>query len=177
MNAAVYSFCDLSGVMVEPWARAGFECWCFDIRQSIRKVRTERVGAGIIHFVWADVRTVKRPTRKANRRRVRFPAMHSRLSQRRTRFCDQGRPVPSRCAGDIRGLPPGPRMVRCAVLHREPGRHPFEHSAHRKAGSLFSSVGIRGLVRGRQLHQENLPVDRQRIRDAAAATGAASWRA
>lgn len=50
---AVISLCDESGVMVRPWAEAGFECWCVDIAHSIRRERIE----GRVHFVWGDVRT------------------------------------------------------------------------------------------------------------------------
>lgn len=59
---AVISLCDLTGNMTRPWAEAGYECWCVDIQHSIRKTRTERVGAGLIHFIWGDVRTFRRPT-------------------------------------------------------------------------------------------------------------------
>lgn len=57
--AAIF-LCDLSGVMAEPWAAAGYECWCVDIAHSIRRPRTD----GNIHFVWGDVRTYRRPTTK-----------------------------------------------------------------------------------------------------------------
>jgi hypothetical protein len=58
---AVISLCDRTGNMVRPWAEAGCECWCVDIQHSIRKDRTERVGAGLIHFVWGDVRSWRMP--------------------------------------------------------------------------------------------------------------------
>lgn len=60
MNLAVISLCDLTGNAVRPWAAAGYECWCFDTAHSIRRPRQE----GNIHFVYGDVRTVKRPTNK-----------------------------------------------------------------------------------------------------------------
>lgn len=53
----VISLCDESGNMVLPWAEAGYECWCFDIKTPIRVPR--RVGN--INFVWGDARTVRRP--------------------------------------------------------------------------------------------------------------------
>lgn len=53
MEGAVISLCDESGVMVRPWAEAGFECFCVDIAHSIRRERIE----GRVHFVWGDVRT------------------------------------------------------------------------------------------------------------------------
>lgn len=58
MNGAVISLCDETGNMVRPWAEAGYECWCFDIAHSIRRPRRE----GNIHFVYSDVRAVRRPT-------------------------------------------------------------------------------------------------------------------
>lgn len=60
MNAAVISLCDLTGNMVRPWAEAGYECWCVDIEHSIRRTKVE----GNIHYIWGDVRSFKRPTRK-----------------------------------------------------------------------------------------------------------------
>ena len=60
----VISLCDLTGNMVRPWAEAGYECWCVDVQHSIRKTRTVSVGRGVIHFVWGDIRTFRRPTRK-----------------------------------------------------------------------------------------------------------------
>lgn len=64
MNEAVISLCDLTGNMVRPWADAGYECWCFDVEHLIRVPRQERVGSGIINFVWGDARSVRRPTSK-----------------------------------------------------------------------------------------------------------------
>lgn len=57
MTGAVISLCDRTGNMVKPWAEAGHECWCFDMQHSIRKPRRE----GNINYVWADIRTVRRP--------------------------------------------------------------------------------------------------------------------
>lgn len=57
----VISLCDRTGNMVKPWAEAGFECWCVDTQHSIRRDRTEDVGAGKIHFVWGDVRSWRLP--------------------------------------------------------------------------------------------------------------------
>lgn len=45
--------CDESGIMAEPWANAGVECYCVDVAHSIRRERIE----GNIHFVWGDART------------------------------------------------------------------------------------------------------------------------
>jgi len=54
----VISLCDETGNMVLPWAEAGYECWCYDIKHLIRVPR--RVGN--INFVWGDARTVRRPS-------------------------------------------------------------------------------------------------------------------
>lgn len=54
----VVSLCDLTGVMVRPWAEAGFDCLCLDTQHSIRADRVERVGGGSITYRWADVRTM-----------------------------------------------------------------------------------------------------------------------
>jgi len=62
MNQAVISLADLTGNMARPWAEAGYECWCVDTQHSIRKARQESVGAGVINYVWGDVRTFRRPT-------------------------------------------------------------------------------------------------------------------
>lgn len=53
LRPVVISLCDRTGIMVRPWADAGFECWCVDVRHSIRREQT-RQG---IHFVWGDVRS------------------------------------------------------------------------------------------------------------------------
>lgn len=58
MRRAVISLCDLTGTMVQPWAEAGYECWCFDTQHSIRVPRIENN----IRYVWGDARSVKRPT-------------------------------------------------------------------------------------------------------------------
>jgi hypothetical protein len=56
IEAAIF-LCDKTGNMAKPWAAAGYRCYCFDIQHSIRKDRVE----GNIHYVWGDVRTVRRP--------------------------------------------------------------------------------------------------------------------
>lgn len=63
-QAACIVFCDRSGVMAEPWAQAGYECWCIDIQHSIRREEVRAVGRGSIHFTWGDVRDYRRPTQK-----------------------------------------------------------------------------------------------------------------
>lgn len=50
MLPPIISFCDVSGVMVEPWLAAGFECWIVDIqhpRGVTKDGRLRRVGADI----------------------------------------------------------------------------------------------------------------------------------
>jgi hypothetical protein len=58
MNEIVISLCDRTGVMVNPWADAGYECWCVDIQHSIRRERHE----GLKRFVWGDARSWVPPT-------------------------------------------------------------------------------------------------------------------
>ncbi|MCR9215283.1 MAG: hypothetical protein NXI13_16320 [Proteobacteria bacterium] len=48
---AVFLF-DESGIMAQPWAEAGIECYCVDTQHSIRKPRKE----GNINYVWGDAR-------------------------------------------------------------------------------------------------------------------------
>jgi hypothetical protein len=69
---AVISLCDKSGVMVRPWAEAGYECWCVDTQHSIRRDRTEKVGAGVIHYVWGDCRSWRLPSDVAGRVMIGF---------------------------------------------------------------------------------------------------------
>lgn len=63
LNHAVISLCDRTGNMVRPWAQAGAECWCVDLRHSIRRDRSEEVGeaGGVIRFVWGDCRSWRLP--------------------------------------------------------------------------------------------------------------------
>jgi hypothetical protein len=48
--------CDVSGRMAQPWADAGYRCFCVDIQHS----HTPR-SDGNLHFRWGDVRTWKPP--------------------------------------------------------------------------------------------------------------------
>jgi hypothetical protein len=54
---AVISLCDRTGRFVQPWAEAGYECWCVDLAHS---PGGERI-AGHIHYVWGDVRSWRPP--------------------------------------------------------------------------------------------------------------------
>jgi hypothetical protein len=50
MTGTVISLCDVSGVMVQPWLDAGFECWIVDIqhpRGVTKEGRLRKVGADI----------------------------------------------------------------------------------------------------------------------------------
>lgn len=49
--------CDLTGNAAQPWAEAGYECYCIDIQHSIRRDRVKTVGQGRIHFLWGDARS------------------------------------------------------------------------------------------------------------------------
>jgi hypothetical protein len=53
----VISLCDRSGVMVRPWAEAGFECICVDLQHKKRSDRTE----GNITFTYGDIRSWEIP--------------------------------------------------------------------------------------------------------------------
>lgn len=60
------SLYDESGIMVRPWAEAGYECICVDIAtRPMRKARTEKVGAGSITWQWGDARVWVPPRRPA----------------------------------------------------------------------------------------------------------------
>lgn len=43
---AMISLCDVTGVMAEPWAEAGYDCYCVDVQHSIRRDRTVEFGGG-----------------------------------------------------------------------------------------------------------------------------------
>lgn len=53
MKRTCIFLCDESGVMAEPWAAAGFDCYCVDVAHGIRNDR-EQNG---VRFVWGDVRS------------------------------------------------------------------------------------------------------------------------
>ena len=70
VNKSVISLCDKTGIMVKPWARAGYQCYCVDVQHSIRKDRVEKYPVcaaeingqmctliGEINYVWGDVRS------------------------------------------------------------------------------------------------------------------------
>jgi hypothetical protein len=51
MSTAIF-LCDLSGVMAEPWAEAGYDCLCIDTQHSIRRDKV----VGRVTYRWGDVR-------------------------------------------------------------------------------------------------------------------------
>jgi hypothetical protein len=53
MTDACIFLCEQSGAMAEPWAEAGYECFCVDTAHSIRRDRRK----GRINFVWGDARS------------------------------------------------------------------------------------------------------------------------
>ena len=59
-NAAIF-LCNRSGIMAQPWAEAGFECWCVDLQHSIRRDAAKPHGRGILRFAWGDVRSWRLP--------------------------------------------------------------------------------------------------------------------
>lgn len=57
MNKTAIFLCDLSGVMAEPWAEAGYTCYCVDLQHQTRKDRTKQFpGGGQIIFTYGDAR-------------------------------------------------------------------------------------------------------------------------
>lgn len=74
MNKIVISLCDLSGVMVMPWAEAGYECYCVDIQHSIRNdVIRDYSSGGKIIYTWGDCRSWTPPTDKEIKIIFAFP--------------------------------------------------------------------------------------------------------
>lgn len=52
------SLCDKTGVMMKPWAEAGFICYAVDIQHKQRSDRTEVFeGGGKIIYTWGDARS------------------------------------------------------------------------------------------------------------------------
>ena len=50
MSGIVVSLFDYSGVMVEPWLDAGYECYIFDLQHSDRDTAPD----GLFHSIKAD---------------------------------------------------------------------------------------------------------------------------
>ena len=49
----VLSLCDYTGIMVKPWADAGYRCICVDTQHPMRSDRVD----GFITYTWGDVRS------------------------------------------------------------------------------------------------------------------------
>lgn len=57
MKEIVISLCDKTGIMMMPWAEAGYACYCVDIQHQTRKdKRAEFDGGGYIVFTYGDAR-------------------------------------------------------------------------------------------------------------------------
>lgn len=55
IDCAVF-LCDENGYTAEPWAEAGYECWCVDLAHSVRRIVTRDYGKGVIRFAYGDAR-------------------------------------------------------------------------------------------------------------------------
>jgi hypothetical protein len=53
-RGTIISLCDKTGIMVKPWADAGYDCICIDVQHSMQ---TDHVDGNITKR-WADVRTL-----------------------------------------------------------------------------------------------------------------------
>lgn len=51
IDCAVF-LCDENGFTAEPWAEAGYECWCVDLAHPVRSIRRK----GNINFAYGDAR-------------------------------------------------------------------------------------------------------------------------
>lgn len=79
MKNVVISLYDRTGIMVEPWADAGYECWCIDTQHSIRKKKRN----GNIIYQWGDARTWVPPDEIRNRIYILFafpPCTHTTVA-------------------------------------------------------------------------------------------------
>jgi hypothetical protein len=74
MEKIVVSLCDFTGNMVLPWAEAGYECYCVDVKHGIRndKIRDFHNGGKIV-FTWGDVRSWTPPNGKKIKILFAFP--------------------------------------------------------------------------------------------------------
>ena len=55
MRKTVISLYDFTGVAALPWAKSGYDCFCFDIQHSKVAPRTERYQGGSITYLNADL--------------------------------------------------------------------------------------------------------------------------
>lgn len=57
MKEIAIFLCDLSGVMAEPWVKAGYTCYCVDLQHPVRKDKIKHFdGGGKIIFTYGDAR-------------------------------------------------------------------------------------------------------------------------
>lgn len=57
MREIAIFLCDKSGIMAEPWADAGYTCYCVDIQHPVRKsIAIDFNGGGHIIFTYGDAR-------------------------------------------------------------------------------------------------------------------------
>lgn len=118
-KGSVLSLCDRTGNMVQPWAAAGFECFCVDTRHPGGEHRQDRIT-----FVGADLRDWLPPARRYAIV-FAFPPC-TNLAGRRTLVQNQGRRRTDRGPRTGRGLPPHLRVERRAVDDRKPREHSCE---------------------------------------------------
>ncbi len=65
LGRCAISLCDKSGIMMKPFAEAGFICICIDLQHSISRTkkrgydRVDEFGKGRIYFVYGDARSWK----------------------------------------------------------------------------------------------------------------------
>jgi hypothetical protein len=91
----VLSLCDRTGVMVDPWAQAGYECVCVDVQHEGRERR------GNVTFLQADLMRRWLPPRDEYRIAFSFPACTNLAVSGARWFRDKG----------IRGLLDGLELV------------------------------------------------------------------
>lgn len=56
MDIGAISLCDKSGIMMDPWAEAGYTCYCVDLQHPVRKNIIKNIGEGKIIFTYGDAR-------------------------------------------------------------------------------------------------------------------------
>jgi hypothetical protein len=171
----VVSFCDRTGAMVRPWREAGYRAITVDLQSA-----TTEFLPGLRHHVIADIRAVGA---EAIRRKAITPIVAVFAFPPCTNLAVSGaRWFKSKGLGGlIEGLEIGQRLPRAV---RSPGcpmdvGEPREHAGDvlAQAGSHFSSVAVHRARAGRQLHQEDLPLDGRRLRHARAERSCWPWRA
>jgi hypothetical protein len=53
-KGTIISLCDKTGIMVQPWAEAGFDCICIDVQHSMQTDKQ----IGNVTYLWSDVRNL-----------------------------------------------------------------------------------------------------------------------